>query len=249
MVSKVFFTDQAWKRYMLVLIHCTVHYLVWLNCGLVSAHFSKKIFDWNLCLWFNKSGLLKVDNSLNLFQHMCPFCYVFHTFLTLLRDLILKCILGAFQLKFRRWGLLFWHCKSLADYCCRLWKTEHFYSNVSIKFWTNCWIIVSVTLIYFCSLEVSTETHLCFGVCGSLGFLIPVKFLDKHHLHLSFLLFIPFVINLNGYSCDRNASWFQDISSSGCKEGLVISFVLMWDPTMGKNQDSMNYFKFDAFIY
>lgn len=146
-----------------MLMHCTVHYLVWFNCGLVSARYSKKIFYWDLCLLFNKSGLFKLDSSLNLFQQMYLFCYVPHAFLTLFRNLILKCILGAFLLKFRESDLSFWHGKSWADYCCRFWKTEHFYCNVSVTFWTNCWIFVSATVK---KKKIVLRPLVFWGMCG-----------------------------------------------------------------------------------
>lgn len=152
-------------------------------------------------------------------------------------------------MKFRQWGLLFWHGKSRTNYCCRLWKTERLYSNVSVTFWINCWIFVSVILINCYGFRRQYWDPFVLGVGGVWFFLFP----DKHHLDWSFLHFIPFVISLNEYSGGRKTSWFQDIqtlfSASGCKECLVISFVLIWDSSMEENKDSMNYCKFYAFIH
>lgn len=56
------------ERQILMLMQWTDHSLVWVNHGLFSAWYSKKTFNWNLCLQFNKPGLSEVNSSLIYFK-------------------------------------------------------------------------------------------------------------------------------------------------------------------------------------
>lgn len=166
---------------------------------------------------------------------MCLFCYVFHPFLTQFMNLILKHTLGAFQLKFRQRRLLFDMAKSELVIAAGFGKLNTFLMCLLIP--ANCWMFVSVTLIVLRPTCVLGDVWLCIFLFP-LNSQINITYVEV--FHSLFHLLSTWV----GYSCGRNAACFRTSKPFSLHlEGLLISFVLMWDPSMWKKpQESMNCF-------